>query len=234
MDRERNRKYTTSTPRNKRYLSTEPIRSNYLNTPNGELLHKPSADIIENKVPVNNATAQKENHKSSVVKSNHYSDFPLPTKKRPKLPKIKVNLTYKKIMLSLAVLLLITLVANLALFYNYQKNHPAQAKIVLQEDTGKGIEIDDYSAYDKTPVTANFINSYKTEKDLPKLLQIQKINLNSRIKIVSSDSGGSIKVPKNINDVGWYEGSSKPGDRGVVFLDGTSSYDGAQGAYSLI
>jgi len=233
MDRDRNKKYTNQSFRNKRYLSSDMLRSNYLNgkVPNEQSANTNKKNPPKNAVKVSPAVI---NSKVTVDNKSRYSDFPLPSKRRIKIPRLKLNLTYRKIMLSLGALLLITLVANLVMFYNYQKNHPAEAKIVLNEDTGKGIEIDDYSGYDKTPVTASVINSFKTEKNIPKYLQIQKINLNSRIKIVSSDSSGSIKVPKNINDVGWYEGSAKPGDRGVVFLDGTTVFDKTPGIFANI
>ena len=229
MDRDRNRKYANEPLRTKRYSGSSATRSNYLKNSNNQ-----PKEEIQNNNSLHSKPNDSANKNSGQLKPFKYTDFPLPNKRKIKLPTIKINLTYRKIMMALAVLLLITFSANLILFYNYRKNHPAQAKIVLQEDTGKGIEIDEYGSYDKTPVTASVVNGYTAEKDIPKLLQIQKINLNSRIKIVSSDSSGSIKVPKNINDVGWYEGSSKPADRGVVFLDGTTVYDGTQGVFANI
>lgn len=238
MDRDRNKKYSLTQPTARRsmYISPDIKRRNYLNNSNKQTLArsavaKPATKLVNQNKNKNTVKRSKKNNPGNL---SHYSDFPLPSRRKLQLPKLKLNFTYRRIMLALGILLLLTLSANLVLFYNYQKNHPAEAKIVLNEDTGKGIEIDDYSGYDKTPITPSVINSHKTENDIPKYLQIQKINLNSRIKIVSSDSSGSIKVPKNIYDVGWYEGSAKPGDRGVVFLDGTSVLDRTQGIFANI
>jgi sortase A len=44
-------------------------------------------------------------------------------------------------------------------------------------------------------------------------------------------SGGAIAVPDNIYDTGWYDGSSKPGQSGAVFIYGHLSSWTADGVF---
>lgn len=62
--------------------------------------------------------------------------------------------------------------------------------------------------------------TYNIAPDLPKMLSIDKISVNARIKRVGVDQNNAIKAPANIFDIGWYDGSAKPGEAGAVVLDG--------------
>lgn len=64
------------------------------------------------------------------------------------------------------------------------------------------------------------IGSYSVAPDLPKLLTIEKIGVNARVKRLGVDQNNVLKAPANIYDIGWYEGSSKPGEGGTIVMDG--------------
>lgn len=64
------------------------------------------------------------------------------------------------------------------------------------------------------------ISSYNVASDLPKILNIDEIGVKARIKRMGVDKNNAIKAPTNIYDVGWYDGSAKPGEPGTVVLDG--------------
>lgn len=69
---------------------------------------------------------------------------------------------------------------------------------------------------------------YIVPADQPKLIQIDKIRVNGRIKSVGLD-GGAIAVPKSTSYAGWYTGSSRPGEDGATVMVGHVSgyYPGA-------
>ncbi len=75
-------------------------------------------------------------------------------------------------------------------------------------------------AYDETPVTAQTISSYVVTPDMPKLLRIPALGVEARVKRVSVNASNAIQAPGSIFDVGWYDGSAKPGENGTTFIDG--------------
>lgn len=78
------------------------------------------------------------------------------------------------------------------------------------------------------------VDLYNVAPDMPKLLTIEKIGVNARIRRLGVDSNSMPKAPANIFDVGWYDGSAKPGENGTVVLDGHVSGATKRGVfYSL-
>jgi prepilin-type processing-associated H-X9-DG protein len=73
--------------------------------------------------------------------------------------------------------------------------------------------------YDETPPPTN-PSSYTVAADMPRFVGIAELGVFARVKRVGTLNDNSIEAPKNVFDVGWYDGSSKPGESGVVFLDG--------------
>jgi len=55
---------------------------------------------------------------------------------------------------------------------------------------------------------------------IPKTLRIPKINLDANIESVGLAADKSMDVPKNSDDVGWYNLGVKPGEKGNAVLDG--------------
>lgn len=54
----------------------------------------------------------------------------------------------------------------------------------------------------------------------PKILEISSLGIRARIYGLGTTKEGSIAAPKNIYNVGWYEGSALPNEAGVTFIDG--------------
>ncbi len=75
------------------------------------------------------------------------------------------------------------------------------------------------------------IGSYSVAPDLPRLLTIDKINVSARIRRVGVGENNTMKAPASIFDVGWYDGSAKPGENGTVVLDGHVSGPTKQGVF---
>lgn len=55
---------------------------------------------------------------------------------------------------------------------------------------------------------------------VPLTLRISKINVNTSVESVGQDNEGKMDVPKNYNNVAWYNLGVKPGDRGNAVLSG--------------
>lgn len=73
---------------------------------------------------------------------------------------------------------------------------------------------------DESPVSAAEIEANVVAGDVPKTLKIPSLQISARIRQVGTTLSGEPIAPKNINDVGWYEGSSRPGNDGAVLLNG--------------
>ncbi len=74
-----------------------------------------------------------------------------------------------------------------------------------------------------TQVTKDDLSSYRVVADAPRILTIDTLGIEARIRPMSLTSDKSIQAPKNINDAGWYTGSAKPGEAGAMFIDGHAS-----------
>jgi len=72
----------------------------------------------------------------------------------------------------------------------------------------------------ETPVTAQKRGSYKVAADMPRLLTIPSIHVNARIMSLGILGSGALDTPRNTNDTGWYNGSSKPGEGGAALIVG--------------
>lgn len=69
--------------------------------------------------------------------------------------------------------------------------------------------------------TEDEIREYTVPADHPKYLTIEKLGIrNARIISVGVNQKNQLGTPNNIFDVGWYDGSAKPGMEGTVLIDG--------------
>ncbi len=101
---------------------------------------------------------------------------------------------------------------------------------VLSKATGNA-ETDNQPS-EQVPAQAN--SSYRVASDLPRILTIPKIQVNARVQRLGVQADNDLAAPSNIFDVGWYEGSSKPGEKGVVVINGYVSGPTKHGVfYSL-
>lgn len=71
---------------------------------------------------------------------------------------------------------------------------------------------------DETP--PGNIGNYAVSPDMPRFIRIGKINVNARIFRMGLRANNQLAAPGNVHDAGWYDGSSKPGERGAMLLDG--------------
>lgn len=60
---------------------------------------------------------------------------------------------------------------------------------------------------------------YVVAADLPKYIRVNKIDIFARILRVGVKPNNELVAPNNIHNVGWYDGSAKPGSNGTALLD---------------
>ena len=89
-------------------------------------------------------------------------------------------------------------------------------------------------ASDETPVVADTLSSYKVPADEPRILKIDALGINARVRSMGVNSIGAVQAPVNIYDSGWYSGSSKPGTYGAMFIDGHASGATRQGLFAYL
>ncbi len=86
-----------------------------------------------------------------------------------------------------------------------------------------------------TEPSANQVANYSVAPDLPKYLNIPKLNSSSMITPVNlSKNKNYLGSPSNISNVGWWQESSLPGQTGAVILDGFTSNGESAGVFASI
>lgn len=70
------------------------------------------------------------------------------------------------------------------------------------------------------PSAAPTVEKAKTAVDIPQALIVPKINVNTKVELVGEDNEGKMDVPKQAENVGWYQYGSKPGEQGSAVLAG--------------
>lgn len=113
----------------------------------------------------------------------------------------------------LAILALVFLI-RVAVFendYYNEKQGSERAAVLVTEDT----------ELDETVPTEQEIKDYVVAADKPRYLTVEKIDVkNARILPMGVNAGGELATPVSIFDVGWYDGSGKPGQGGTMVIDG--------------
>lgn len=87
---------------------------------------------------------------------------------------------------------------------------------------------------DETPVVSNSLANYKVPADEPRILKIDSLGINARIRPMGVNSISAIQAPVNIYDSGWYTASSKPGGYGAMFIDGHASGATRKGLFAYL
>ena len=138
-------------------------------------------------------------------------------------------------MLLTGMALMLFVIGIFVLVNSLRTDHKVKAqvkKLSQATDTDNGIS-------DGTPSEANPPNiannrSYTVAADMPKLLTIEKIDVYAKIRKVGLGPNNILNAPANIFEVGWYNGSAKPGQNGTIVLDGHVSGPTKHGVFYSI
>ena len=132
-------------------------------------------------------------------------------------------------------LLLVIYVVRISLweknYYESQEGSERTKPVKVSED----IEIVEPEEVDETEVTEEPRVEYNVPAGNPRYLSIPKLGIyNSRVIRVSKRGDGRLGTPTNIFDVGWYDGSSKPGQGGTMIIDGHNGGPNIEGVFKHI
>jgi sortase (surface protein transpeptidase) len=70
------------------------------------------------------------------------------------------------------------------------------------------------------------VNTYKYADDEPKSIEIHDIGVKNAILPLGLDKKNTLMAPENAYTAGWYNQSSKPGQKGAMLMDGHGSESG--------
>lgn len=90
---------------------------------------------------------------------------------------------------------------------------------------------DSIAAIDESEPPTDTIRDYAVAKTLPRFIDIDAIGVYARVIRVGISSTNEILTPKNIFNVGWYEGSAKPNEPGALFINGHVSGPTKRGVF---
>ncbi len=131
---------------------------------------------------------------------------------------LKINLNWKKVLkwalatiFGVVLLVFFVKVATFEDNYYREKEGSERVEAVVVEE----------EPLEETAPTEQEKKEYVVAADLPRYLSIPKLNVvNSRVIAVGVKANGEMGTPNNIFDVGWYNASGKPGQGGVMVIDG--------------
>ena len=115
-------------------------------------------------------------------------------------------------------------VATFEAWYYNEKEGSERAAVAAEEST-----------LDETVLTEEEIIEYTVAADRPRYLSIEKLGItNARVLAMGINSKGEMATPNNIFDVGWYEGSGKPGQGGTMIIDGHNGGPNVYGVFKKL
>lgn len=98
-------------------------------------------------------------------------------------------------------------------FYYLEKEGSERVSVITSPSTEENL--------DESEISDLEANNYTVSPDRPRYLKIDKLGIKkARVIPVGLSSSRQMQTPSNIFDVGWYTGSSLPGEGGTVVIDG--------------
>ncbi len=108
-------------------------------------------------------------------------------------------------------------------YYNEKEGSDRAEPVVTESD-----------AVDETPITEEQILEYTVPADYPRYLTISKLGKRARVIVVGTLKNGEVGTPTNVHDVGWYNGSSRPGFGGKILIDGHNGGPSVAGVFKRL
>ena len=112
------------------------------------------------------------------------------------------------------ILVLIFLIRVITFENNYYNEKEGSERAASVMNSGNEELIEEKPSTDE-------VKEYTVAPDRPRYLTVEKLGIkNARILAMGVNTSGELDTPRNIFDVGWYEGSGKPGQGGTLIIDG--------------
>ena len=117
---------------------------------------------------------------------------------------------------SLLTIVFLTFLIRIVVFENDYYGQKEGSERVVPEIA----EVEEEELVEEEPTTEE-VKEYTVAPDRPRYLTIEKLGINkARILSMGINAKGELDTPRNIFDVGWYEGSGRPGQGGTLIIDG--------------
>ena len=117
----------------------------------------------------------------------------------------------------LAVLVLVFLIRVVSFEASYYSEKEGSERDVVET----AVEVEEEEELIEEEPTEEEVHEYTVAADRPRYLTIEKLGIhNARILAMGVNVNGELDTPRNVYDVGWYEGSGKPGRGGTMIIDG--------------
>jgi len=146
---------------------------------------------------------------------------------------LKIKHTTQRVLKGIGIVVLVLLLLCMGKIFiwetNYYRNKTGQERTMA--DVPITHIVSALNPSEKKP-TDKEIAEYQVEKDLPRYLDIKRLDIHARIQRSEVDTNGLLAVPNNIYDANWYAGSSTPGQNSYIILSGIHSTENNKGIFA--
>jgi sortase (surface protein transpeptidase) len=101
----------------------------------------------------------------------------------------------------------------------------------LGTQTNSANSNEDEQIPDESQVADKELRSYQVASTMPRIIEISKIKIKSRVLRVSQTKSGAVGVPSNIFDTAWYENTVLPGQLGSSLIVGHNHGPTTEGVF---
>lgn len=170
--------------------------------------------------------ATKTPKKSKTIKVDVLDEEPPISKKsnEMKLPVVrKIHIKIGYFVLACFLIVFGVFFTKVALWeHNYLIAKEGSERATVETEDASGVyETNDGEEVDESVPSEAEVQAYIVAPDKPRFISIPSIGVrNSRVREINVAGNGELGTPTNINDTGWYVGSSLPGEYGTSVMDG--------------
>lgn len=132
----------------------------------------------------------------------------------------------QQILMSMAAVVFVSGIAVALIGLRTNKHVEAQVQAVTKQ-----AQQNPETAPNEQAPSAQAVGEYRVAPDLPRYVRIAKLGLTARVTRQGLDKDGAVRAPGNVHDVGWYDGSAKPGEDGAMLFDSHVSGPTTRGAF---
>ncbi len=133
---------------------------------------------------------------------------------KPTAKSHKFSINSSKVLMAMAIVLFMIGISIAGLGLRTNQHVKAQVEQVTKQPTAEAAAAAGTEGMpDEKKPSAAATKAYSVAPDAPRYITISKLGVHSRILQEGQKADGSMNVPGNIYDAGWYSASSKPGDK---------------------
>ena len=131
-------------------------------------------------------------------------------------------------------ILVILVVCTLKVFIWEQNYYSSETKAARSQAPAVLSNIQAIGSLSAEKTTDEQYNNHVVERDQPRYLIIDRLNIKAIVNPSKSETGGKLPLPSNIDQLTWFGGSTKPGNAGATIISGISRYNDETGILSSL